>query len=359
MNVRDGTVDPALISRIAVHVEDPSPGQVIEIGRIRGVGEGEGAPVPFFPFVDEYGQYVHGNWPGKVYSQEGFAVRRASELAEMGDWPGPADWNAYGGWEAGPALEATGFFYPTKYEGKWWLVDPTGKLFWSYGPTGVGFGGRTPVSDREHWFRGLPDRDGPLGRFYGEGRGARDRYYRDKSYETYDFAHANLYRKYGDDYASIVSDLSHRRLRSWGFNTIGNWSSTDICRQRKTPYVVAIHFGGPWLHRIPDAFDPRFRETVRARMERERGGSAGDPWCIGYFVQNELWWGYWDDAQAVALGALGAPPEAAAKRVFVGDLRAKYRTIAALNESWATSHESWESLLESREPPDRERERVA
>ncbi len=358
VNVRDGTIDPAQITRIVVTVEDPAPGQGLEIGRITAEGKGLPGPPPFFPFVDELGQYIHADWPGKVYSDEDFAARRAEELTGMSDWPEPSDRDKYGGWAAGPTLEATGFFYAAKYEGKWWLVDPEGKLFWSYGPTGVGFGGGTPISDREHWFRGLPDKDSDLGQFYDQGRGARDKHYRDKNYQTFDFANANLYRKYGEDYEEIVPDLSHSRLRSWGFNTAANWSDERIYLQRKTPYVVAIHFGGPWLSRIPDAFDPGFRQTVRERMERERGRMAGDPWCIGYFVQNELWWGYWDDAQAVALSALGAP-DSAAKQVFVADLRGKYETIDALNQNWGTSHESWESLLESRETPGREREQVA
>ncbi len=358
INVRDGTVDVSRIERITITIDDPALGQAVEVERITAAGEGTSEAPAFLPFVDEFGQYVHADWPGKVYAAADFAARRAEELAEMADWPGPADWNEYGGWAAGPTLEATGFFYPTKHEGKWWLVDPEGRLFWSYGPTGVGFGGWTPISDREHWFRELPDRDSPLGQFYGEGRGARDRYYRGKSYQTFDFANTNLYRKYGPDYAQAVSELSHLRLRSWGFNTIANWSDGKVYLLQRTPYTVAIHFGGPWLQGIPDAFDPLFRQTVRERMERERGRSAGDPWCIGYFVQNELWWGYWDDGQAVALSALRAPGSAA-KQVFVADLRERYETIGALNESWGTDHESWEALLESGEAPDREREQVA
>ena len=359
INVRDGTIDPARVSRITIIIEDPAPGQAVEIERIAAAGEGAAETPAFLPFVDEFGQYIHADWPGKVYSEADFAARREEEETEMADRPGPTDWDAYGGWAAGPTLGATGFFYPTKYKGKWWLVDPEGKLFWSYGPTGVGFGGRTPITDREHWFRELPDKDSHLGRLYGEGKGARARYYTAKSYQTFDFANANLYRKYGSDYGEAVSELSHRRLRSWCFNTIANWSDEKIYLLRKTPYTVAIHFGGPWLGGIPDAFDPGFRETVRERMERERGRSAGDPWCIGYFVQNELWWGYWDDGQAVALAALQAPAEAAAKRAFVRDLQQKYDTIAALNESWGTACESWEDVLDSRDPPDREREQVA
>jgi hypothetical protein len=351
INVRDGTVDPSAISRVVVAIQSPVPDQVVEVGCITAEGDGTPDSPPFFPFVDEFGQYVHADWPGKVYAEADFASRAQEELAEMTDWPGPPEWDQYGGWAAGPSLEATGFFHPTKHDAKWWLVDPEGKLFWSYGPTGVGFGGSTPITDREHWFRGLPAPDSPLGQYYRSGTGARDRYYRDKTYQTFDFANANLHRKYGTDFAGAVVDLSHRRLRNWGFNTIGNWSDERIYLRRKTPYVVAVHFGGAWLNGIPDAFDPQFRQTVRERMERERGRSAGDPWCIGYFVQNELWWGHWDDGRMVTHNIVQGPPTAS-KRVFVDDLKEKHVTVEALNTSWATSYHSWEAVLEHREAPD-------
>ncbi len=68
---------------------------------------------------------------------------------------------------------------------------------------------------------------------------------------------------------------------------------------RKTPYVVSISSGaqkkiegstGYW-GKFPDPFDPSFRQSLRRRMADERDKSANDPWCIGYFVDNELAWG--------------------------------------------------------------------
>ena len=356
INVRDNTVDPAQISRVVIYLDEPQVGDSFLVHGVSAEGTGVPAAVPFFPFVDSFGQYRHTDWPGKIHSEGDLAARREEERAEAARWPGPPDWDQYGGWADGPSFEATGFFHPVKHEGKWWLVDPEGKLFWSYGPTGVGFwGDPTPITDRERWFEGLPDKASPLGRFYGRGRGASAKYYGDKDYETFDFVRANLHRKYGPDFQQVVAELSHRRLRNWGFNTIAMWSTLEVYLKRKTPYAVAIHYGGPWLDRIPDAFDPRFRETVRARLEQERETTANDPWNIGYFVDNELWWGHMPKASLVAIGALTAGPEAAGKQEFVGDLQARYAAIAALNESWGTHYESWEALLESREPPSLER----
>jgi hypothetical protein len=84
-------------------------------------------------------------------------------------------------------------------------------------------------------------------------------------------------------------------------------------------------------------------------MRREKETSAGDPWCIGYFVDNELAWG---SELSLATATLASPPEQAAKKVFLDVLRQKYETIDRLNDAWDTSHESWDALADSRTPPD-------
>jgi hypothetical protein len=84
-------------------------------------------------------------------------------------------------------------------------------------------------------------------------------------------------------------------------------------------------------------------------MVREKGASAGDPWCLGYFVDNELAWG---DELSLAVAALASPADQPAKQAFVDDLKAKYPSVEVLNRSWGTGHASWEALLESRSPPE-------
>jgi len=49
----------------------------------------------------------------------------------------------------------------------------------------------------------------------------------------------------------------------------------------------------------------------------------------------------WGDELSLALGALKSPPDQAAKKVFIADLKANYGDIAALNAAWGTSHASW------------------
>lgn len=360
------TVDPAMITNLVLFVDRPKEDHSFEISNVRGVGEYQApaeaaiSPDKFFPMIDEFGQYMHRDWPGKTHSVADFAASRETEAKDLQAHAGPQGWDQYGGWKAGPQLKATGFFRAEKYQGKWWLVDPEGRLFWSHGVDCVTeWEGATRLDEREHWFASLPPADGEFKDCYGQTGGAVNGYYAKKPSLTFDFARANLRRKYGADFKTSFSDLAHRRLRSWGLNTIANWSDPAICLQRRTPYTVNVWFDckrlegseGYW-GKFRDVFDASFPANVRKQMAAQVDKSAGDPWCLGYFVDNELSWG---EAGSLALGTLASPREQEAKKVFVADLQAKYGTIEALNAAWGTQHASWDALLDSRTVPDKTR----
>jgi hypothetical protein len=101
--------------------------------------------------------------------------------------------------------------------------------------------------------------------------------------------------------------------------------------------------------KFPDVFDPSFSNNVRQAMQAKQGGTANDPWCIGYFSDNEMSWG---DETSLALGAIKSPPDQAAKVEFIAGLKTKYGDIAKLNATWGTRHDSWNALRESRGAPD-------
>jgi len=362
-------IDPANVTQLLVFVARPKEDHAFEIDNLRAGGTF--APLPaallapdkFFPMIDDFGQYVHRDWPGKTHTANDLVARRREEADDLARRPGPRGWTKYGGHAAGPKLEATGFFHPKKHAGKWWLVDPEGRLYWSHGIDCVNWwSGNTPITDRKHWFRYLPPRGTPLGKFYGRGSWAPHGYYKGKRYEQYNFRAANLLRKYGDGWQKEFTDISHRRLRSWGMNTIANWSSAEIFLERRTPYVVSVNFAGPQLEgsegywgKFRDVFDPRFGASLRRSLQKQKGKSAGDPWCIGYFVDNEIAWG---DDTSLAIAALVSPPEQPAKKVFVEDLKKKYGTPDKLNAAWGSAYESWDALLNSREAPDKKKARA-
>jgi hypothetical protein len=361
------TIDPGNVVQLVVFVPRPKAEHHFTIGNVRAGGiyvppAAPTDPEKLFPFIDELGQYIHKDWPGKTRSAEEMRTSGQREEAGLARYPGPADRNRYGGWTAGPRLEATGWFRATKHGGKWWLVDPEGRLFWSHGLDCVHPGAATPVTDREHYYEALPDEGGPLAQFYGRGSWAPHGYYKNRSpYRTYDFTRANLLRKHGDEWKRVFADLTHRRLKSWGLNTIANWSSHEIYRMRKTPYVATLSIGAPTIEgsegywgKFYDVFDPRFRKALAKRLGWKKA-EASDPWCIGFFIDNELSWGK-DDS--LALGALKSPADQAAKRALVSSLKAKYGTVAKLNAAWGTSHASWDALLACREAPDAKKARA-
>ena len=189
----------------------------------------------FLPFVDKYGQFAHGEWPGKIHGDDDLAAAREREEAWLSahtQSPVP-DADKYGGWGGGPQLKATGAFRTEKVGGKWWLVDPDGRLFFSHGINAVRFDSPTGISFRENYFSWLPGKDdAAFGAFRGRfGTPAAHGFYKDAAhlpFETFDFAKANAMRKYGASWESHCAELAHKRMLAWGMNTIANWSADDV-----------------------------------------------------------------------------------------------------------------------------------
>ncbi len=348
-----GGIDPANVDKLLVFVPRPKADHRFLIANVRAerrVQASRRRPTPpkLFPMIDAFGQYVHKDWPGKIHTAADFAARKTGRSRGPGRaTPAPADWDQYGGWKAGPQLAAAGRFRVEKREGKWWLVDPEGRLFWSHGIDCVRMENATPTTDREHWFAALPARSDPLGRFYGHGNWAPHGYYEGKSYETFNFTGANLLRKYGDDWNRHSAANVHVRLRSWGHEhdrqlvrRVGHrrcarrptWPrSTSAAAQSRAARATGAS--------SPTPSTPTFARSARQGMAAERNRAVGDPWCLGYFVGNELSWG---DETSLASAALASPADQPAKKAFLADLKAKYGQIERLNAAWGTRHASWD-----------------
>ncbi len=369
--VRRGTVDAGSVSSISIFTPDPgAPGQ-FAVGEIRACG----APAPFedwpaskvFPLVDQFGQYAHRDWSNKIHSPADFRKREHAEEETLSLATRVAGWNKYGGWAQGQRLAATGFFRVEKLNGAWWLIDPEGNLFWSHGVVRVGTRVRvgseyrgTPLLDRENYFH-LPERNSEFGTFFGREPQSTRRYYvgRD-NHEVYDFLEANLFRKYGPGWRSGYAAQAQRRLSSWGLNTIANSSDPEIYHMRKTPYTAIVYSAplgrrefrlqgseGNW-GKLPDPFDPGWRALIGKTLNDELRDSSNDPWCVGFFVDNELNWG---DSNHLAAATLRSPSNQPAKNAFTTQLRKQYTSIAALNKAWTASYSGWEDLAISTNAP--------
>lgn len=118
----------------------------------------------------------------------------------------------------------------------------------------------------------------------------------------------------------------------------------------RTPYmdrfeVVSVSFpgtGGWWP--VMDPYDPSFVASLEKQLiDRKR--ELEDPWCLGFFVDNEIAWGH---PTNIAEIVIKCPADQAAKKHFLSVLKGKYGTINALNKAWGTKFASWNALADNR-----------
>ena len=324
----------------------------------------------FLPCFDRYGQFRHRAWPGKTAADEELRKEVEVEERDLAAHPGPADRNQYGGWTGGPQLKATGRFRVEKVDSQWWLVDPEGRLFWSWGPVRVSASSAmtpmngdnttprqgTPMTPRDCLFAELPPAPDaadatPFSKFWTTHDDLLWPFFLARG-ETrvYDFSSANLYRKYGEDYYAKFADSVHRRLKSWGCNTIANSSDLKICLMDRTPYAervecqsrpIAGSHGAWWKFRDP--WDASFVKGVTAALEAH-GREAHDKWCIGFFIDNEINWG---GATDLAKWTLQSPADQPAKAAFLGWLLERHGSLAALNAAWGAAYADGDDFLGS------------
>jgi hypothetical protein len=164
----------------------------------------------------------------------------------------------------GPACRADaaapGFFRVSEEGGRWWLVDPEGRPFFS---TGVNL-------------------------FHAGSDPAR---YDPRAPE---YAALRLYPGF-----EAWCATARERLRAWGFNTLGAWADERAAACAGLPYAVSLDLGrwvgSPWI----DPASPRAQARLRALVAREVAPRRDDRNLVGWFLDNELRWyegslfGYW------------------------------------------------------------------
>ena len=325
--------------------------------------------ITYDQIVDPLGQFSRDDWPGKIHNESEFAARRTAEEAAIAAHPRLPDRDEYGGWQTGPQLRASGFFRTVKRSGKWWLVTPGGHLFLSFGVNSINTTeGDTITEGREQMFQWLPAHDDPLARHYSENQhwealGLKIKHNMGRSFNFYA---ANLERKYGKDWYDAWKAMALARLPAWGMNTIGNWSDPHLYGAQKVPYTATIDpwpavtdggkspfaevsSGNDYWKRMADPFDPRYAEALDRGTRAQALAHRDDPWCLGYFIDNEMSWGSMKDVRSrygLALGVLALKADSPAKRAFAGSLQSKYGDIAKLNQAWGTALVSWQELLD-------------
>ena len=220
------------------------------------------------------------------------------------------NYDEYGGWKKIRGTK-TEFFHVENINGIWWFVDPEGYVFISKGVNHVDYhGDYSPALGYSPYFR-------------------------------------NIKKRYGDVHLWVVETAS--RLRQWGFNTIGAWSSKEFFD--KMPFTlildIAASYGANWLTgKVPDIFSDDFEQHAKARALSLCSPLKNSKLLIGYFTDNELRWGPdWRSPNHLLDDFIKLPANSPGKKVAVETLMEVFKDINALNAMLNTSFTDFNELL--------------
>lgn len=227
------------------------------------------------PVLDQFGQWAHADWPGKIKSQQQLESELAKE--EKSFQRGGFDYCELGGYRKTQA-KGTGFFRVEQIDGKWWFIDPHGHYFLSVGANGIG------------------------------GR-------RLASVQTTNAAAANR----------IV-----QRLDAWGFNTGVAGQNRAYITYLNLPKLENVFLG------LPDVYSESFARTVDEAAASQCAPRKNDQLLIGYFVGNEPPWdGRESDVADMILAGPATATRAKLKEFLAGGdtpARRKQFVIAAFEK---------------------------
>jgi len=265
------------IDAIGVLMERPFNTPTLELRSVALAKEDPGSEVlEPKPLVDRFGQWIPVDWPRKIQTLEQLEQEWAAEGESLS--PGGFNYSEYGGYN-GTQAEATGFFRVERVDGKWWFVDPDGRLFFSTASTGIRSSySLSRVEGRESYFAELP----PAELTSSSGGSARPA----------GFYLWNLFRRFGDGWNAKWIDVSFRRMDAWGFNTIGNWSDPQLWDAGRKVYVVNLTGWGMRTGYLgmPDVYAEDWPRVVDEAAARQCAPRKDDPYLLGYFVANEPPW---------------------------------------------------------------------
>lgn len=226
---------------------------------------------------------------------------------------------------AGERVEAhpSGFFHTRQIDGRWWLIDPQGRLFYAVGTDHIRYQG--------HWCEKL-------------------------GYEPY--------RKFNDaryggeeKWAEVTLD----RLSRWGFNTLP-WGHSRILRHRGLAHTETVGMGSSFARKdalcpvvhwtgFPNVFSPEWPAHCDTIAARGCAPQRNDPWLIGYFLDNELeWYGKSGEPWGLFDEAWKLPAAHTAKQAWVAMLREELGHAGRFAEHWGLEIANFDELAAHQTP---------
>jgi hypothetical protein len=262
------------VTALTVSLPNPVDSPTLEIRSVSLARNDPGdAVLEGKPLIDEFGQYRHVEWKGKVRSLEELQQAWRAEAEELK--AAVTNQCVYGGFK-NTSARATGFFRVEQRNERWWFVCPDGHLFYSAGVNGVGTGAATRVEGREDLFAAMPPQS------QGSGRGGRGSFY------TW-----NLERRYGSDWRAPWADLTTKRLAAWGFNTMHNWGAPSRTQpEARVPYALMMRGWqmGASVMGMPDVYAADFARRAEEVAANQLAAYRDDPYMLGIFIGNEPPW---------------------------------------------------------------------
>ena len=264
------------VTAIEVTMNQPVGRPSLEIRSVRlAKGDPGDALLDSKPLVDEFGQWISADWPGKARSLDDLKAAWSKEAAAF---VGGTRAGCVCGGEASTKAHATGFFRVEQVDGRWWFVDPDGHLFFSLGVDVVTPFIATRTEGRAGVFAQAPAAEPTAGGRRGLRGGAS-------------FFTQNLARRFGDQWPAKWVEMTCSRMTAWGLNTVGSWSDPRLWATPRVPYTVIL---GGWgietgVMGLPDVYDSDWTRKVDDTA-RQCSLRKNDPYLLGYFIGNEPAW---------------------------------------------------------------------
>lgn len=314
------------VDSLGVAMNKPIGSPVLEIRNVRLTLNAEDTIFTTTPLVDEFGQWIPSDWPGKAKSIDDLQTAwNEEEKSLQSDIP---QVSKYGGF-TGTKTKATGFFRVEKINDRWWFVDPDGYLFFSSGSTCINAKDDfSRIRGREYIFSAMPPDV--------ESNNSNQT---TKKHDHSSFYTWNLFRRFGPDWYQKWMDLTFRRMDSWGINTVANWSDPNLGSAQRKPFVATIDGWGieTGIMGMPDVYANDYIARVDSAAARQCAPLKENTYLLGYFIGNEVPWPRREsELVALILSGEDTPMKVALKKYLsVGDTPERrkafiYETFAKL-----------------------------
>lgn len=204
--------------------------------------------------------------------------------------------------------EPAEFFKIKKINGRWWFITPKGNPFFSKGVTDVVFEGANPSDE-------------------------------------------NLRKIISDIYGDEKTwgDAAEKRLKNWNFNTIGPWSGSSMGKRFSHTAVILDSAGHAPRYTsktiAADYWSEGFEDWTRKTAIERAAPYLNERNLIGYFLDNELFWGNdWRSEKTLLQVYIDFPADAPGKKEALRFVKEKASDINDFNLVWGTSIASWDEL---------------